>query len=272
MAVMPEEEEGGKATGILRNLNSSLPTGVRQWTWFTHFFWMMSRAAPRTEFIDSSRLDWSSIFLMEKLIREPCIQRISSKSMSGLAFVILEIWLEKTSNKSSGNSMSLEAASLSIKAMIVFLTLTSGTSCAQEDKKGSKLLRWYSSGKTWMRHSIKYSWAIASLQETICSKIPGKTTFLYLSASTESNCDKRTMFVPTKSLNSSLSLSLLSFWLECPWCCIRTQSLFISAKFKRMNSMESSTVPECSSLASVIDPLTSSTSTSGNTLRQDWSK
>ena len=73
-------------------------------------------------------------------------------------------------------------------------------------------------------------------------------TLRYLLMSTFSSWLIRTRFVPTRIRSSFLSFSRLSRSLECPWCWMRTQSLFISPKFKRMKSTESSTVPESFSL------------------------
>ena len=62
----------------------------------------------------------------------------------------------------------------------MFLTLTLGCSCPQAFKKLLRVARCISSGKTWMIHSIKYSWAIGSRHETTCSSTPGKTVVLQL--------------------------------------------------------------------------------------------
>ena len=137
---------------------------------------------------------------------------------------------------------------------------------------------------TWIIHSMRYSCAMASLQLTTCSKIAGRTTWhtkyenplpashnicgfffflsvttlmarhvqaglaltvLYLSKVTPSSCDRTDRLVPTRIFSSRRSFSLLSFSLVWPWCCIRTQSLFISAKFRRMKSRESCTGEGC---------------------------
>ena len=58
-----------------------------------------------------------------------------------------------------------------------------------------------------MMHSMKYSWAMASLQLTTCSKMPGNTSMLYMSTWTISNWLNLTRLVPTKILWSILSLS-----------------------------------------------------------------
>ena len=68
-------------------------------------------------------------------------------------------------------------------------------------------------------------------------------TFWYTAASMASSWERRTRLVPTRILSSRRSFSLLSLSLVWPWCCMRTHSLFISAKFCRMNWMESSTLP-----------------------------
>jgi hypothetical protein len=66
-------------------------------------------------------------------------------------------------------------------------------------------------------------------------------TFLYLSRLTVSSWESRTRLVPTRIRNSSRSRSRRSLSRECPWCCIRTHNLFISAKFIKIKSMESRT-------------------------------
>ena len=66
----------------------------------------------------------------------------------------------------------------SIKEIMMFLTLTLGCSCPQAFKKLLRVAKCISSGKTWMIHSIKYSWAIGSRHETTCSSTPGKTVVL----------------------------------------------------------------------------------------------
>ena len=76
---------------------------------------------------------------------------------------------------------------------------------------------------------------------------PGNTEDLYIARSIFSNCDRRTRFVPTRIRNSILSRSFFSRSLLWPWCCIRTQSLFISAKFRSIKSIESSTYNEVNS-------------------------
>ena len=65
-----------------------------------------------------------------------------------------------------------------------------------------------------MMHSMKYSWAMASLQLTTCSKMPGNTSMLYMSTWTISNWLNLTRLVPTKILGSIFSLSLLSLSLR----------------------------------------------------------
>ena len=50
----------------------------------------------------------------------------------------------------------------------------------QAPKKLLRVARCISSGKTWMMHSIRYSWAIGSRQDTTCSRTPGRTTRWYL--------------------------------------------------------------------------------------------
>lgn len=76
-------------------------------------------------------------------------------------------------------------------------------------------------------------------------------TLRYLSRLILSSWDSRTRLVPTRILSSSLSLSLLSRSRECPWCCIRTHSLFISAKFISTKSTASFTCHSRSHLAEV---------------------
>ena len=56
--------------------------------------------------------------------------------------------------------------------------------------------------QTWMIHSIRYSCAMASLQLTTCSRMPGNTSLLYMSTWTISNWLSLTRLVPTKILNS----------------------------------------------------------------------
>ena len=83
------------------------------------------------------------------------------------------------------------------------------------------------------------------LSEDNCAlNIPQQLTFLYRSMSMHSSCERRTRLVPTRMRNSRLSCSRRSRSREWPWCCIRTHSLFISAKFSWMKSTESITVPE----------------------------
>lgn len=74
-------------------------------------------------------------------------------------------------------------------------------------------------------------------------------TFLKVGVSMYSSWLSRTKLVPTSSLSSPLSCSRCSRLRVCPWCCILTHSLFISAKFICMNSTESSTVPDSSALS-----------------------
>lgn len=144
----------------------------------------------------------------------------------------------------------LKAASLSIRLITIFLTLTPCSSSAQDFKNGVRVWMWNSSGKTWMMHSIRYSWAIASRQLTTyiirkiwmgivfskslyhrtCSKIPGNTNFWYLSSVTDSNWLSLTRLVPTKILSSSRSFSLCRRSLEWPWCCILTWNRTILCK------------------------------------------
>ena len=57
-----------------------------------------------------------------------------------------------------------------------------------------------------MMHSIKYSCAMASLQLTTCSKMPGNTSMFCMSTWIISNWLNLTRFVPTKILGSILSL------------------------------------------------------------------
>ena len=57
-----------------------------------------------------------------------------------------------------------------------------------------------------------------------------------------------TKLVPTRIRSSLLSCSRFSLSRECPWCCIRTHNLFISAKLRWMKSIESLTVPVSVSL------------------------
>ena len=65
-------------------------------------------------------------------------------------------------------------------------------------------------------HSMRYSCAMASLQLTTCSRMPGNTSLLYMSTWTISNWLSLTRLVPTKILSSILSLSLLSLSLLWP--------------------------------------------------------
>ena len=82
-----------------------------------------------------------------------------------------------------------------------------------------------------MMHSMRYSWAMASLQLTTCSRMPGRTRrlqsvaslnsskyrccdYLNMATSTISSCDSLTKLVPTRILSSILSFSLLSLSRE----------------------------------------------------------
>ena len=78
-------------------------------------------------------------------------------------------------------------------------------------------------------------------------------TCLYLSTLTPSSWLRRTRFVPTRIRSSCLSFSLFSRSRLWPWCCIRTQSLFISAKLSRTKSMESLMSPVISSVPLWVD-------------------
>ena len=73
---------------------------------------------------------------------------------------------------------------------------------------------------------------------------PGSTADLYIAKSMLSNWDNLTRLVPTRIRSSILSLSFFSRSLLWPWCCMRTHNLFISAKFRRIKSIESSTFKE----------------------------
>lgn len=74
---------------------------------------------------------------------------------------------------------------------------------------------WNSSGNTWIMHSIRYSWAISSLQLTTCSNILGNTTELYKSTFMLSSWERRTRLVPTNRRSSLLSCSRFSLSLFC---------------------------------------------------------
>ena len=99
-----------------------------------------------------------------------------------------------------------------------------------------------------MTHSMRYSCAIESRHLMTCSNTLGKMELWKREESTDSSCERRTKLVPTRMRSSMRSFSLLSFSLVCPWCCMRTHSLFISPKFCRMKSMESATSPSRSSV------------------------
>ena len=124
----------------------------------------------------------------------------------------------------------------------------------------------------WNYSKWKRSWARVSRQLTICCKSSGNTWLEYFSIVNPSSCDNRWRFAPTRFRTSWRSARR---WLACrvlPWYWIRssgfqkvkfsklkirispthlwnprlTQSLFISVKFFKSISIESSTVP-CSS-------------------------
>ena len=102
------------------------------------------------------------------------------------------------------------------------------------------VVRWnWSSRHTWITTSMRYSWAIASLQLTTCSRMLGRMTLWYKSRSTPSSWLSRTRFVPTRIRSSRRSISRFSWSREWPWCCKRTQSLFISIKLVRTKDIES---------------------------------
>lgn len=68
-------------------------------------------------------------------------------------------------------------------------------------------------------------------------------TSLYISLVTPSSELMRTRLVPTRIRSSLRSFSRWALSRVWPWCCIRTQSLFISEKLSRMKSIESWIVP-----------------------------
>lgn len=82
---------------------------------------------------------------------------------------------------------------------------------------------------------------------------PCTLTFLKLSISMLSSWLSLTRLVPTRILSSLLSCSRLSRSRECPWCWMRTHSLFISEKFSRIKSIVSRTVPVSVSLCEEIN-------------------
>lgn len=92
---------------------------------------------------------------------------------------------------------------------------------------------------------FSWQWIYAILYDVFTCSLSVYTylTFLYLSISIHSSWLSRTRLVPTKIRSSRLSCSRFVRSLVWPWCCMRTQSLFISEKFRRIKSMESSTVP-----------------------------
>lgn len=119
---------------------------------------------------------------------------------------------------------------------MMFLTLTPVCNSAHDFRNGCNVAKWNSSGNTWMMHSIRYSWAIASLHDTACSNMPGKMSRLYCDSPALSNCDSRTRFVPTNILNSSLSLSrrslsLKSIFLMFMWIDVNNESKGSHARF-----------------------------------------
>jgi hypothetical protein len=84
---------------------------------------------------------------------------------------------------------------------------------------------------------------MTSLQLTTCSKILGRMVCWYISRSTPSSWLSRTRLVPTRIRRSRRSCSRLSRSREWPWCCSRTQSLFISMKLVRTKPIESARLP-----------------------------
>lgn len=65
--------------------------------------------------------------------------------------------------------------SRSISEMKICLSSTSGFSFVVASSRGSRVLRWNSSGKACMMHSMRYCWEIVSLHCTITSKSFGRT-------------------------------------------------------------------------------------------------
>lgn len=107
-------------------------------------------------------------------------------SMDQSLFITSFTWTteETCSDITSNNLISLgippsslfaNKASLSMSDMMMFLMFTLSWRSAQAWRKLLNVLRWNSSGNTWITHSMRYSWAIGSLQLTICSNTPGRT-------------------------------------------------------------------------------------------------
>ena len=85
-----------------------------------------------------------------------------------------------------------------------------------------------------------------------CSRICGNTELWYIARSTPSSLEREARLVPTKMRRSIRSFSRCSRSRTGPWCCMRTQSLFISAKFDRRNETASATVPPAPSYSEPV--------------------
>lgn len=138
---------------------------------------------------------------LESSIDQPCSSIILSVyflNSSKMLIYLFTLW------------MSLEVAyqeSQSIKLIKIVLISTSWLSFVVASSKESRVLRWNSSGKAWMIHSIRYYCDIVSLHPTIVSSIFGKTWVKYIFSSTDSNWLNQEMLSPTVLLSSSLSAS-----------------------------------------------------------------
>ena len=68
--------------------------------------------------------------------------------------------------------------SFSIREIKMFLISTSVLRLLVVSSNCSSVYKWYSSGKAWMTHSIKYCWASVSLHTTTMSRMRGSTICL----------------------------------------------------------------------------------------------
>mmetsp|Transcript_33662 Transcript_33662/g.79876 ORF Transcript_33662/g.79876 Transcript_33662/m.79876 type:complete len:264 (-) Transcript_33662:699-1490(-) len=130
-----------------------------------------------------------------------------------------------------------------ISPLMITCTLTPDCSSGHAPSRTLNVRTWNSSGNAWIMQSIRYCWAMSSLQDTTCSMILGRTWPSYMARSIPSSWLSRTRFFPTRSCSCCRSFSLRSFSCMAPWCCIRTHSLFISVKLRTTKSMASLTLP-----------------------------
>mmetsp|Transcript_7287 Transcript_7287/g.21468 ORF Transcript_7287/g.21468 Transcript_7287/m.21468 type:complete len:273 (+) Transcript_7287:1394-2212(+) len=190
-----------------------------------------------------------------KRARPMCSMATSATAMSGCALATLAAEARRAAKAAAlsrplccrvGAPAATKRARRSMREAMRAASRTPGCSCGTAPSSASRVPRWNSSENPWMRACMRYCCAMSSRQPTTCSSTRGSTSPRYVSKSRPSSWLRYVRFLPTRSASCcrSASRAFRSAALRAdPWCCMRTQSLFISAKFCSRNSMASVVVP-----------------------------